>query len=141
MTIRRIWDDCLKGCSHHEQLSKDEFVIEHLLELSTYDEAIDIALAPYVHDTIVAITEGVTFDYIETSDEARLWFTVICNLPWFVDKIEWGSSIRVATWRHKVTLESCALFDKDGEQMRGEFQFTRDIWSGIMRSLVTWWKG
>jgi hypothetical protein len=57
----------------------------------------------------------------------------MCNMPFFADRLEWGTSIRGAWWSSK-SLASCGLWDGDKQLL--ELNFAPGEWDEFARALV-----
>lgn len=96
--------------------SKVEYLALHLFDFTTYDAKMDVVFGEKALEVFRAINERKTFEYI--SDEERYrWYLIMCNMPFFTGRLEWGTSIRGAWWAYKQPpLESCGLY-LNGEQI------------------------
>lgn len=92
-------------------------------------------------EVAAAITNRTTFEYIENTDN-RTWYLVMCNMPFFADKLEWGGSIRGAWWHPNTkkvfTLESYGFYDKDSddEQICIQYFSDSDEWSRFIKAIL-----
>lgn len=73
--------------------------LSRLFGFETYDNDLDEILVKRCLDVCDAVTNGTTFEYIDMSDDDRLWYTVILNFSFFAERVEWGMSIREAWWK------------------------------------------
>lgn len=78
-------------------LSKLNFLADDLFDFTTYENEVAELMARKAVEVCQAITDNKTFDYIKT-DEGHLWYLIMVNMPFFTDKIDWGTSIRGAYW-------------------------------------------
>jgi hypothetical protein len=122
------------GASHLEYIS------EHIFGFVTYDSAISEELAIRAIDVCKAISDKKTFDYIADTNNYR-WFILMCNMPFFFNRLQWGSSIRGAWWdvhahndKIAVILETCGLF-LDGKQIT-ELTFDEKQWLDFISALI-----
>ena len=122
-------------CLHTVEMSKLVYLSNYIFGFVTYDDVHSELLAKKAIEVCDAINENKTFSYIENSDN-ELWFLIMCNMPFFYDKITWGCSIRGAFWENKMSLKSCGLYKENGRQMIGELQFNRDEWHGFVNDLI-----
>lgn len=53
-------------------------------------------------EVCAAINAEKTSTYIATPDN-YLWFLIMCNMPFFAKRIEWGASIRCAWWKPRIS--------------------------------------
>lgn len=96
--------------------TKLEFLAENIFNFVTYENIVASLMAEKALEVCVAITTKSTFKYLE-SDEGNLWYLIMVNMPFFEDKIEWGTSIRGAWWEYGgISLEDVDLFF-EGEQL------------------------
>jgi hypothetical protein len=140
------------------QLSLDRprlnFVSDHIFGFTTYDDEVSAEFAVTAIEVAMAITHGTTFDYIGKLDQPSqryyqyllmqryYQYLLMVNLPFFKERIEWGTSIRGARWspgykwdqnidspvpRKYHTLESCGLWD--GEKQILRLKFTKEEWT------------
>ncbi|MFH1625922.1 MAG: hypothetical protein ABID54_12320, partial [Pseudomonadota bacterium] len=81
--------------------------------------------------------ERQTFDYIE-SEEGNLWYLIMVNMPFFAEKLNWGTSIRGAWWdlwgNEKFTVNSCAIF-QEYEQLL-EISFSEKEWPEFINAMI-----
>lgn len=121
------WDNCLE--------TKLEYVGDYIFDFTTYDGEMSALFASKALEVCEAITNTKTFDYIG-DEEGYKWFLLMCNMPFFADRIEWGTSIRGCWWDSSdgVTLETVGIF-KDGEQL-AEMQFTAGTWVEFLNDLA-----
>jgi hypothetical protein len=111
---------CVKPTSRLEYLS------DYIFDFTTYEDEAAELFARRAIEVAAAISNGTTFEYIKRHED-RIWFLLMCNMPFFYPRLEWGTSIRGAWWKHENhTLESCGLFDGDTQLER--LTFTRDEW-------------
>lgn len=111
-------------------MSRLEYLSDYIFNFTTYDGEMAELFARRSLEVRAAISNSTTFDYIKDADQYR-WYLVMCNMPFFADKLEWGTSIRGAWWgeppHRKIEFSSCGLF-LDGEQLHETMEFTRDQW-------------
>lgn len=107
---------------------------DSVFEFSTYDSEMSELFAKKAVEVCEAITKSATFDYIKDAENYR-WYLIMCNMPFFYDRIEWGCSIRGAWWIHRgIKLEVCGLW-QDNEQLLN-LDFTRPDWELFTLALV-----
>ncbi len=112
--------------------SRLEFLGEQIFNFTTYDGEMSVLFAEKAIEVCDAITRRETFDYIGSADGYK-WFLLMCNMPFFADRLEWGTSIRGAWWDSK-SLESCGLWDGDKQLL--ELNFAPGEWNEFARALV-----
>ena len=74
-----------------------EYLGEYIFEFTTYDGETSELFAAKALEVCAAITRKETFDYIRDRENYK-WFLLMCNMPFFSQKIEWGASIRGCWW-------------------------------------------
>lgn len=118
--------------------SRVAYLSESIFNFTTYDSSIDELFGRKAVEVCAAITNGTTFDYIKNQDDYE-WFLLMCNIPFFADKIEWGTSIRGAWWGafpgKQIELQSCGLWFGD-EQIVDAMRFSNDDWKRFMKAVV-----
>jgi hypothetical protein len=118
--------------------SRLEYLAENIFDFTTYESGKDELFARKAIEVCKAISEGTTFDYIE-NDENRNWFLIMCNMPFFSRKIDWGTSIRGAWWsvpyNGRIALNSCGLYVED-MQLGTLYFTTRDEWEKFITAVV-----
>ena len=82
-----------------------------------------------------SITEKTTGAYIST-DDGRMWFLLMVNMPFLADRLDWGTSVRYPWWRlDGQTMDTCGLVREDGEQ-ETDWVFTQPEWDGFVMAIV-----
>ncbi len=119
--------------------SRLEFLSDHIFDFTTYDSAMSELFAGKAVEVCAAINNGDTFGYISAPENYR-WFLLMCNMPFFAGKLEWGTSIRGAWWapsNEKFSLDSCGLW-AEGRQIcvDGVLTFTREDWPTFISAIV-----
>jgi hypothetical protein len=118
--------------------SRLEYLGEHIFNFTTYESEYSELIAKKALEVCTAISKGETFEYIK-EPEGRLWYLLMVNMPFFSDKLEWGTSVRGAWWAEpphkKIEFSSCGLF-LDGKQLYETMEFTRDQWCEFIAAVV-----
>jgi hypothetical protein len=123
--------DIFSECPPENRL---DYLGDYIFNFTTYDSDISILFATKAAEVCDAITRKVTFDYIKNPDNYQ-WYLIMCNFPFFADRIEWGTSIRGAWWDvDKVEFETCGLWD--GANQLTELKFTNDEWQKFIAAIV-----
>lgn len=108
------------------KISRLEFLSAHVFNFTTYDSRFDELFSLKALEVCAAISGGQTFKYIENPDNYH-WFLVMVNMPFFCNRLEWGTSVRGAWWEYgSQTLESTGIWI-DGKQVTS-FIFSREEW-------------
>lgn len=116
------------------ELSRLEFLADYIFDFTTYDTAMGELFARKAVEVCAAINDGKTFDYIEDADNYR-WFLLMVNMPFFAQRLEWGTSVRGAWWDYGAqTLESSGMWR--GKEQAVSMQFTREEWMRFIAALV-----
>lgn len=99
-----------------------EFLSSEIFGFVTYDSGMDELFARKAIEVCQAISERKTYEYLE-SEEGNAWYLLMCNMPFFANRIEWGVSIRGASWMSKLP-------------NLGDFDFTPEEWEAFIRAVV-----
>jgi hypothetical protein len=98
--------------------SRLEFLANAVFDFTTYDSSMSVLFATKAVEVIAAISNKATFAYQEVGAENYQWYLIMVNMPFFQDRLNWGSSIRGAWWDGKQpSIDSCGLYVED-EQLR-----------------------
>jgi len=115
-----------------------EYLGDHIFDFTTYDGEMSSQFALKAVEVCAAINDGTTFDYIKDAENYR-WFLLMCNMPFFSDKLEWGMSIRGAWWGampgEQIEFQSCGLWMGD-EQLTDTLKFSADEWKKFIAAVV-----
>lgn len=65
------------------------YLAEHIFDFTTYDDEMSELFAERAIEVCEAITESKTFDYIERRED-HMWYLIMCNMPFFYDKLDWA---------------------------------------------------
>lgn len=114
--------------------SRLEFLGDAIFDFTTYDSAMTEVFARNALDVSVAIASATTFDFIESRGRDYAVFLVMCNMPFFIGRLGWGSSIRGAWWCDGIALKPTMLFNTDYSQIL-DLTFTKDGWSEFIYAL------
>jgi len=126
-----------------EEYSRLEYLSDYIFDFSVYDSEIAESFAFHALQVCHAINTRTTFKFIEDPDNYR-WYLLMCNMPFFMNKISWGTSIRGAFWQGPFEFERgetvnikpdlSGLFDGK-EQLLG-MEFTLEEWDDFIKALV-----
>lgn len=117
--------------------SRLEFLGEQVFDFTTYDGVMSALFAEKAIEVCDAINNKSTFDYIKDHEKYR-WYLLMCNMPFFAGRLNWGTSIRGAWWEAK-KLESCGLYE--GEDQILSLDFTHEQWVEFAAALVDFARG
>lgn len=107
-------------------MGKLEFLGDHIFGFTTYEDQIVSLMTTKAIEVCEAISGRTTFDYI-SSEDGNLWYLIMVNMPFFRNRLEWGTSIRGAWWDHKAQIiDSCALFENYQQLLK--IEIPKDKW-------------
>ncbi len=113
--------------------SRLEYLSQHIFDFTTYETEADELFARKAVEVCAAITDGKTFEYI-ADDQGRIWYLLMVNMPFFVGRLEWGTSIRGAWWAEPTPIDSCGLFV--GDQQQTDWTFSDQEWDAFVRAII-----
>lgn len=115
--------------------SRFEYLSDNIFDFTTYDMEMSVLFARKAVEVCSAINSRSTFDYIASPSDYQ-WFLLMCNMPFFADKLEWGSSIRGAWWRNdSIEFASCGLW-VGNEQLCKTIEFSRSEWEKFIDAII-----
>ena len=118
--------------------SRLEYIGDHIFDFTTYDGEMSVLFARKAVEVCNAINNSLTFDYIKDSDNYR-WYLLMCNMPFFAERLSWGTSIRGAWWSgrpgKKIEFDSCGLWIGD-EQLIDTLKFSGDEWGRFIAAVI-----
>ena len=113
------------------------FLSDHIFDFLTYEDEYSELFAKKAIEVCAAISNGKTHDYIK-EPEGRLWYLLMVNMPFFANKLTWGSSIRGAWWEpppnKKITFLGYLVLD--GKRLLEQMEFTREEWLEFIGAIV-----
>lgn len=89
--------------------SRLDYLGDTLFEFITYEDEYSELFATKALEVWDAISSKTTFDFID-DPENRKWFLLMCNMPFFAKRINWGSSVRAAFWDLSPSVDRPAVF-------------------------------
>ena len=117
--------------------SRLEYLGDYIFDFTTYDSDLGELFAGKALEVCAAISDGKTYDYIKDAEQYR-WYLVMVNMPFFADKLEWGTSVRGAWWGEPphslIKFDSSGLF-LDGKQLHEPMHFTREQWGEFISAV------
>ena len=120
------------------KLSRFEYLSNYIFNFTTYDSSISVKFAKMALEVCSAINNRTTFEYIESQKKYET-FLLMCNMPFFLERIEWGTSIRGAWWQPKhgtrFTLDGCGLWDK--EKQITNLQLSKEEWENFISEILS----
>jgi len=110
-----------------------EYLSDEIFNFTTYDSEIAELFASRAIEVCKAITERKTFEYVVDKENYK-WYLLMCNMPFFAERTEWGASVRGAWWNAS-TFRSYGLFDGD-EQITDEIKFSVEEWEKFINAII-----
>ena len=114
--------------------SKLDYLANHIFDFTTYESEMSELFAIKAIEVCGAISDRKTFEYIDSNNDNRIWYLLMCNMPFFSERLEWGTSIRGAWWSHPMKLDTCGLFWK-GNQIIETMNFTEIEWEQFIEAV------
>ena len=139
--------DYLKQLEHSYKLIDDghgssrfEYIGDYVFNFTTYDGDVSELFAIKAIEVCNAISTNTTFDYIGNRNrENYYWYLLMVNMPFFAEKLEWGTSIRGAWWEQHIVYSSDGLFDDEDNQVL-DMEFTQEEWKSFMAAVSAFLK-
>lgn len=123
--------------------SRFKYLAESIFDFTTYDDSMSDLFGRKAVEVCAVINDGKTFDYIEDAENYK-WFLLMCNMPFFANKLEWGTSIRGAWWGaspgEQIEFQSCGLWVGD-EQCAEPMEFSVSEWRKFVAAVVAFSDG
>jgi hypothetical protein len=117
--------------------TRSGFLANAIFGFITYDDDIDTIFGRKAVEVCLAITEKRTFAYQEETDNYQ-WYLLMVNMPFFRDKLEWGTSIRGAWWNihgdDTFTLTSDGLWV--GREQQTTWTFHEKSWEAFIFAMA-----
>lgn len=130
--------ETVRGMGNCSPGSRLDYLSEYIFDFTTYDPEMSELFAKKAVEVCAAITNGYTFEYIRDPEDYK-WFLLMCNMPFFAGRLEWGTSIRGAWWGmprgHDFEFDSCGLWNGE-DQMTDTLRFTKEEWGEFMRAII-----
>lgn len=99
------------------ELDRFEYLSEYVFQFTTYDGEMSNLFGKKALEVCLVISNKKTFEYQDDKENYK-WYLIMVNMPFFLDKLEWGTSVRGAWWDHKeFKLSSYAFYDERKEQI------------------------
>lgn len=133
MNYKQILEDGFTYMADKDS-SRLEFLCDYIFDITTYDSEMSELFADKAINIAGAINEKTTFDFIKDPERYR-WYLLMCNMPFFATKLEWGTSIRGAWWDYDIEFNTCGLWDGE-EQIIETMKFTQDEWMKFIAAII-----
>lgn len=133
--FRQMLEEGYSVESSDRPMSRLEYLSEYFFDFITYDSAISIEMARQAIATCKAINEHSMKDYIADPIQYRS-FIYNCNLPFFISKLEWGTSIRFPWWDSVGILFNSTGLWLNGEQIYHDLVFNDDEWKLVISDMI-----
>lgn len=129
--FRQMLEDGLQ--SQEDTGSRLEYLGNFIFDFTTYDGSMSELFASKALEVCSAISGKTTFQYIEDPLNYQ-WSLLMCNMPFFAKRLEWGTSIRGAWWDGpKIKLDSCGLCGYDQVEA---LELTTAQWHEFIEALI-----
>jgi hypothetical protein len=116
--------------------SRLEFISEYIFDFTTYDSEMSELFSDKALEVCEALTNKTVADYINNSDNYK-WYLLLCNIPFFADRIDWGTSVRGAWWQYNsIELSPSALWMDENTPIN-KMVFTHEEWVSFINALIT----
>ena len=128
--------EVLKGSRECPPENRLSFLGNDVFDFTTYDDEMDALFAKKALEVCEAISNRTTFDY-QKDEENYKWYLLMVNMPFFKDKLEWGTSIRGAWWCdfEKYKINTWAFY-KDYDQILDPLKFNEAEWSQFIKDMI-----
>lgn len=112
------------------------YLSECVFNFVTYDDEMGMLFATKALEVCKAINGDSTHDYICKSSENYTWYITMCNIQFFKERLNWGTSIRGAWWDHKdSSFYNCQIWIND-KQITEPIKFTWKQWLVFIEALT-----
>ena len=109
--------------------NKIQFLGSTVFDFTLYSNEMYELFGRKMIEVILCIIDETTFDYQELSNENYINFLTMVNMPFLVDKLNWGSSIRGAWFENSESYIIC-----------GEINIPKNELTIFMNELIEWSK-
>jgi len=115
-----------------------EYLSDYIFDFTTYDDEMSELFAKKAIEVCNAISNKTTFDYIKDPEQYK-WYLIMCNMPFFEDKLTWGTSIRGAWWEQEIKFVSYGLWNGN-TQLNEPIKFTHGEWIEFILAVIEFGK-
>ena len=134
---RRMLEEGLNESDLNEPLNRLEYLGDYIFDFKTYDAEMTELFVGKALEVCAAISGSKTFEYINDAENYR-WFLLMCNMPFFARRLNWGTSIRGSWWDtstpNATEFNTCGLW-LDGEQLTS-LRLSTDQWQEFIAALL-----
>jgi hypothetical protein len=138
MDYPRMLEEGYREIACVDPVGRLEYLSDYIFDFTTYDGEMAELFASKALEVCSAISDSTTFEYIKDTEQYR-WYLVMVNMPFFADKLEWGTSVRGAWWAEpphgRIKFDSCGLW-LDGRQLYEPMEFTTDQWREFIAAVL-----
>jgi len=113
--------------------SRLEYLSRNIFDFTTYDSQIDELFARKAVEVCEAINNRQTFEYIKDTENYK-WYLIMCNMPFFYCRLEWGTSVRGAWWIGS-NFQTCGLWN-GYDQLYEPIAFTDKEWINFINAVI-----
>jgi len=110
-----------------------EYLADEIFNFTTYDTGRSELFATKAVEVCKAITRKTTYEFIKDESDYQ-WYLIMCNMPFFVERITWGTSIRGAWWEDSDFRSSGLWNGKD--QVVGKLKFDANQWAEFIEAII-----
>ena len=126
-----------KEITFDKDATKLEYLASGVFDFITYEDHHSQVMATKCIEVCLAITNKTTYEYISSECDYR-WYLIMVNMPFFQNKLEWGTSIRGAWW-DVYGDETISILGKElfwNERMLEEVKFKKEEWDEFINALA-----
>lgn len=106
----------------NKPMSKLSWVGDVIFDFTCYDDVASETFAYWAIVVAKAISERKTFECMEKNGD--IFYLTMVNMPFFIGRLEWGTSIRGAWWdidrpypNMALSLDTDGIYSEDGKQL------------------------
>lgn len=117
-------------------IDRSFFLAEEVFGFTLYDSHMSRVFADAAIDAAEAINKGDTREVRE--GPRHIVFLCMVNMPFFMERIDWGVSIRNPWWGHReeFSLRCTSLYNTDRKQIL-DIRFSRNEWVEFIEALIS----
>lgn len=117
------------------ETSRLDWLGNHVFDFTTYESDMSELFARKAVQVCKAINDRATFEYIR-DDDGHMWYLLMCNMPFFSRRLNWGTSIRGAWWDfEQPEIDTMTLFDGDAQIL--SLKLSQAEWKAFAAAIVT----